>query len=156
MGLRRNILKDTVADLDIRPVITVRPKTTVREAAARMKEMRLGCVIVVDGKGKPVGKFTERKLMRALLDNPANMRQPVEKFMYPTCDCVALTDPIATLIRTMQARSLRFLCVVDEKGRAVALTGQKGLMEYIADHFPRRVKVQLMDARVFSDQREGA
>ncbi len=156
MGLRRNIQKDTVADLDLRPVITVGRKTTVREAAARMAQMRLGCVIVVDSKGKPVGKFTERKLMRALVEGPANLDQSVERLMYPSADTVALNEPLAAVIRTMQARGLRFLCVVDGQGKAVALAGQKGLVEYIADHFPRRVKVQLMDATVFSDQREGA
>ena len=42
-----------------------------------------------------------------------------------------------------RGRAARFLCVLDEDGRTrVALTGQKGLSEYIADHFPQQVMVQ--------------
>src|SRR5208283_4743681 len=102
-------------------------------------------------KGKPIGKFTERKLLRLVLQSPANLDQPVEKFSYPSGDPVALTDSIAKMIQVMQGRQLRFLSVVDAKGRVVALTGQKGLMEYIAEHFPRRVKGGKLHSKLSMD-----
>ena len=40
-------------------------------------------------------------------------------------------------------------------GRPVALTGQKGVVEYIADHFPRHVLTQSPGAGQ-PDEREGA
>jgi CBS domain-containing protein len=156
MGLRESILEDTVAKLPLREVIKVRPGTPVRKVAQKMRQKKLGCAILVDDKGKPVGKFTERKLLRAVLEDPANLDQPVEKFSYPSGDPVALTDSIAKMVQVMQARQLRFLSVVDARGRVVALTGQKGLMEYIAEHFPRRVKVERLHSQLSMDDREGA
>ena len=51
---------------------------------------------------------------------------------------------------------LRFVCVVDETGRAVALTGQRGVMEYIAGHYPRRIWPSRTACRPYFQTREGA
>ncbi len=156
MGLRQNILTDPVSELDLRKVVTVKTETPVRQAAALMREHQLGCVIVVDSHGKPVGKFTERKIIRLMVDDPTQMDQPVKNFMIPSADPVRDTDSIAAMVSKMQVGNLRFLCVVDAQNKAVALSGQKGLMEYIADHFPRQIKVQRMKSKIFLDEREGA
>ena len=66
-----------------------------------------------------------------------------------------MTEPIANVIESMQSQKLRFIVVLDEQGKAVAITGQKGIMEYIADHFPRQIKVQRMSSDFFTGQREG-
>ncbi len=156
MGLHESIDTDPISEIELREVIAVTRKTTVREAAQEMKKHRLGCAIVVDRHNKPIGKFTERKLMKLLLDDAAQLDQPIEKFMYATADAIQRREPIAKLIELMQTRSLRFLCVTDEKGKAVGLTGQRGLMEYIAEHFPRAVKVQQLNQALYTKEREGA
>lgn len=156
MGLRESILKDPVSEISLRELIAVTRLTPVREVAARMREKRLGCAIVVDRYNKPIGKFTERRLMKLLLENPANLDKPVEKFMYNSANPIGVNEPIAKLIEMMQKQKLRFICVTDEKGRAVALTGQKGLMEYIAEQFPRAVKAEQAKTRLFTTEREGA
>ena len=54
-------------------------------------------------------------------------------------------------------RQVRHVTVVvtDDDGRVDALTGQKGLMEYVAEHFPKQVMVQRIGSPVIQD-REGA
>lgn len=156
MGLRENIRSEPVAEVRHRALIAVTPQTSVKEAADKMRRHKLGCVIVVDQQGRPVGKFTERQLAKLLLDDPRGLRLPVERFMYPDADPIAMDAPVAAMVDLMKNRKLRFLCVTDAEGRAVALTGQHGLMEYITEHFPRQVKVQLLQSKVGMDQREGA
>ncbi|MCE9589059.1 MAG: CBS domain-containing protein [Planctomycetes bacterium] len=156
MGLRENILTDPVSELELRDLVPVDRKATVREAAALMRDHRLGCVVIVDAAGKPVGKFTERLLMSGLLKDPACLDKPVEKFMYADANPIRQDAPIADMIRMLKDRELRFLCVTDGGGKAAALTGPRGLMEYVADHFPRQVKVQKMDSKVYMEKREGA
>ena len=64
---------------------------------------------------------------------------------------------IAKVLDAMQNHGMRFVIVLDDDGKAIALTGQRGMMEYIADHFPRQVKVHMIDdAKLYMDQREGA
>lgn len=156
MGLRESLRKDPVSKLPLRQAVTVSRKTTVRQAMAQMRQMHLGCVIVVDRNKKPIGKFTERKVMRLLVEDPGQLDDPVDKFMYPTGDPVPLDMPIARMVEIMQSRQLRFLSVVDQAGKVVALTGQKGLMEYIVDFFPRQVKVQRLRPVLYMRDREGA
>ncbi len=156
MGLRQDIFRDTVSDLHIRELITVKRGTTVRKTAALMRRKHLGCAIIVDDQHKPIGKFTERRLMRLLLDPASTLDDPVEKHSYTDASCVTLDTPVAEMARVMQAKQLRFMCVTDASGTAVGLTGQKGLMEYIAEHFPRQIKAQRMKPFLHMDHREGA
>ena len=69
---------------------------------------------------------------------------------------VKLSDPIADVLEAMQLKNLRFLCVIDEEGQLAGLTGQKGLMEYVADHFPSQVMVQRIGSKPYITDREGA
>jgi len=46
--------------------------------------------------------------------------------------------------------------VVDNDGIPIGVVGQRGLMIYLTEKFPRLVKVQPMDSRVALDSREGA
>lgn len=156
MGLRENIFKETVDQLAVRQPIVTPPGTPVREAAARMRQKQIGCVFVVDDDGKPIGKFTQRQLIKLLLNDPAKLDGRIDAVMYPDADAVRVDEPIATVIKTMSSRQVRYIAVVDERGRVVGLTGQRGVMEYIADSFPRQIKSQRMKPLVSMSHREGA
>lgn len=157
MGLRENIDMEPVSALPIRELIQVLPDSTVRQVLAKMREKHLGCVVVVNEYGAPLGQFTERLLIRLLIDGDGNLDQPVSNLMIDVRGCVKQSDPIRKVIDYMQDTGLRFVCVTDDQGkRPIGLTGQKGVMEYIADHFPRAVKSQLMESKLYMDEREGA
>jgi len=70
--------------------------------------------------------------------------------------CVHSSDPIATVLDLVQNRGARFVCELDEYGKVKGLTGQKGLSEYIADHFPEQVMVQRIGGQLGMGTREGA
>ena len=155
MGLRDDILNQPVSELELRELIAVQPTTTVREAVTKMRQKQLGCVVVVDNDGRPLGKFTERLLIKMLLDVGDGLDHPVSEHMASAWGAVEQTAPIAKVVDCMESKKIRFVVVLDSDGRAVALTGQKGVMEYVTDHFPRQVKVQRMATEFFGDQREG-
>jgi len=69
---------------------------------------------------------------------------------------VKQTDTIATLIATMQTRKLRWVTVVDDGGKVVALTGLRGVMEYVVDHHPRSIKSMPIRRKISMTEREGA
>lgn len=156
MGLRQDILSDPVSVLELRQLIAVKPGTTVRSAIKLMHQHRLGCVVVVDDNNQPMGKFSERLLIKLLVTDPDALDQDISEHMASTWAIVKQSDPIAKVIECMEADKLRFVVVVDEHGHPVGITGQKGVMEYIAEHFPRQVKVQETEAKLYMDQREGA
>ena len=156
MGLRQIILREPVSQLELRELLTLKPNDTVKAAVKLMRTKRLGCVMIVDDQGKPLGEFTEHSLLKLLLDNPEAMSCELKDVMDDDWVTVKLADPISKVLDAMHD-GLRFVIVVDENGKGTHLTGQKGLMEYIADHFPRQVKVHMIDdVKLFQDQREGA
>jgi CBS domain-containing protein len=156
MGLYNNMRTEPVEDLNLREALLVQPDDILRDVVLRMREKQLGCVYVVDQDRRPLGIFTEHLLNRVLLENPAALDCPVSQHMVCTQTTVTMSDPIVKVLRAMQADDKRFVCVLDDEGRVTALTGQKGLMEYIADHFPGQVMVQRVGCTPFIHQREGA
>ncbi len=156
MSLHENIRTEPVSELPLRKAITVDPASSVREAITEMRQKRLGCAIVVDTEDKPIGMFTETMLDRLLLEGSCQLDELIEVHMAQQVSCVKTSDPIVMVLDAMQSRDVRFVCVVNENGRVVGLTGQKGLMEYIAEHFSREVMVQRVGSSPYPRQREGA
>ncbi|MCA9069215.1 MAG: CBS domain-containing protein [Planctomycetaceae bacterium] len=156
MGLRENTQTEPVKTLNLRTPILVGKDATLRQCIEKMRDGKLGCVIVVDADQKPVGLFTEAMLRHLLLDSPVSLNDPIESRMataYPWC---RLTDPVETVLEAMELKNHRFVVVVDETGQIAGLTGQKGLMEYVAEQFPQEVMVQRVGTKPFPEQREGA
>lgn len=155
MALHQNIVNEPVSKLDLREPVLCGPAESIRDAVARMRSRNLGCVIVVDIDRKPLGMFTESMLTQLLADDPTALDQTLGENVADQWPCVLDTDPISLVLEAMQAKNVRFIAVVNDDGRIVGLTGQKGLMEYISEHFPQQVMVQ----RVGSPppvEREGA
>lgn len=157
MGLYEDILAQPVSTLALRDLVAVSPDTPVREVVERLCEKGLGCAIVVDAAGRPTGMFTERVLARTLSRRPDMMGERVGDHLEPEWAAVTKGDPIVKVLAGMRAKGMRFVCVTDGAGRAVALTGQKGLMEFFADHFPRHVQIVIrhVGAESFAHRREG-
>ena len=142
MSLQKNLVSEMVDKLNLRSALTIAPDNTVRDAITTMRDGSLGCVVVVDTENKPIGIFTEAMLRLALCRDPCCIGTPLSEHMATTFPWVATDDPIETVLEAMEAKNHRFVVVVDGDFRVVGLTGQKGLMEYVAEHFPAEVMVQ--------------
>lgn len=142
MGLQENFRSELVSKLEIRKPVTVQITTSVRDTVTQMRDRDSGCVIVIDDDRKPIGIFTESMLTEMFSHGPVAMDEPIKKFMADRCPWVRSSDPIADVLEAMQLNNTRFLCVVDDEGHVTGLTGQRGLMQYVADHFPGQVMVQ--------------
>ncbi len=157
MGLKENLQNETVSRLPCREAIRCLPETTVRQAVELLQSKKLGCAVVVDAEDKPLGVFTERTLIDLLLQQPDNLDAlQVRNHLEAEWFCVQSTDPIARVLDLVQSRGARFIVELDAEGKVRGLTGQKGLSEYIADHFPEQVMVQRIGGQPGMETREGA
>lgn len=157
MGLRENLQTEPVSELPLRPVVTIAADRTLQQAVESMQAEHIGCAVIVDDQQKPIGTFTENELVHLLDDcGTGVLNEPVANHMSPAWAHVTETEPIARLLDAMQSGNVRFVVVCDEEGRAKALTGQKGMMEYISEHFSRVVAVQRVDTPEYPESREGA
>lgn len=156
MGLHANMSTEPVSRLKLRPALRVKPTSTLREAIDVMREGHLGCVIVADSKDRPAGIFTEAMLRNLMANGTPPLAEPVSSHMAESFAWVKETDSIETVLDGMEEKNVRFVVVVNKSGKIVGLTGQKGLMEYVAEHFPGEVMVQRLGTEPYPQQREGA
>ncbi|MBD3676294.1 MAG: CBS domain-containing protein [Planctomycetaceae bacterium] len=156
MGLQENMRAEQVRTLSLREPVTVSPDEPLNQVVDAMKSHRLGCAIIVDADGKPIGIFTESQLIKLLADESTDFSAPVSSAMESNWPSARDDAPIVEVLNQMTSRNLRFVIVVDAEGNLVGLTGQRGLLEYIADHFPEQVMVQRIGGTPHLNTREGA
>ncbi|MEM8864897.1 MAG: CBS domain-containing protein [Planctomycetota bacterium] len=155
MKLYESLASEHVTELALRKPVLCTGDVTVRAAIQRMQAAKLGCAIIVDADHRPIGIFTESMLTQLLVNDPAAVDGPVSARMSEQCPVVHETNSVSRVLQALQRENTRFLAVVNHEGRVTGLTGQKGLMEYVADHFPQQVLVQRVGSPP-PKEREGA
>jgi len=93
----------SVGDIMSTPVIVAAPDDKVAEAAARMREQRVGSVVVVDG-SRPVGILTERDLVRIAAAGADTGAATVRDWMTANPDSVAPDVEAATAFARVTPR----------------------------------------------------
>jgi len=123
----------TAAELMTAPVEAIPERASAAEAALRMRELRIGRLLVTNESGVAVGVISVSDLV-APLGRPSSKRSSVRDVMsYAIVTCLpdATVDAIA---RAMTERNSRSVVVVDEAGRAVGVvTGADLLPLYRPD-----------------------
>lgn len=155
MGLFENMKNEQVRSLNLRDPVLAKPDDKLRDVVQAMRKLKLGCAVLVDEARKPVGMFTESMLTQIVASNPNAVKDQVVEHAADHWPQVKLTDPISSVLEALEIKNVRFLSVVDDEGRIAGLTGQKGLMEYVANHFPQ-VTVQRVGQRSSMSSKEGA
>ena len=155
MGLFENVKSERVSSLNLRDPVLVKPTDNLRDTVQKMREHNLGCAILIDDDRRPAGMFTENMLTQIVSNHPEAMDDQVDEHAAKPWPQVKLSDPIAAVLEALELKNIRFLSVVDDDGCIAGLTGQKGLMEYVADHFPQ-VTVQRVGQSPTMHAREGA
>lgn len=111
--------------------LTVDPDATVAEAVAEMCRRNYGSVIVVDAERRPVGIFTERDVMKKIVDAgraPAETR--VGDVMTTEVRVARDTDEVYDWLRIMSNERFRRLPIVDEDGRLQSVMTQGDFVSY--------------------------
>ena len=155
MGLAEKLAQTRVRELNLREMPVADAAGTVRDVVPQLRESKLGCAVIVQD-DKPVGMFTEGMLREAFGENPGVLDDPITDHVAMPFPRVYLDDSVDMVLAAMQANNTRFICVLDADENVVGLTGQKGLMEFVAEEFPRQVMVQNVGDVSTIHEREGA
>ena len=155
MDLARNLKIDSVSRLNPTPPYQVGPGQSVAEAAALMREKKVGCLLVCRD-DRVVGIFTERDLMRKVLAAGKPLTLPVADVMTPDPVQVHRKEPIGAVIRRMEEGGYRHLPVVDDAGRPVGVLSVKRIVHYLVEHYSPTICNQPPDPAVVPEAAEGA
>jgi len=156
MGLKEQLATATVSTMNLRPPVTIDQTASVREAVETMRSAKLGCVIAVDDDGKAAGVFTEAMLRHALNSSDSILNETLKDQMVARLPWVLPTDEVKMVLEAMEEHNIRFIAVLDEDRRVVGITGQKTMMEFVAEAFPHEVMTQDVTAHFSSLRKEGA
>ena len=79
----------TVADVMSRPVVTAQPAETVAVAAQRIRDKRVGSVVVIDHDDRAIGILTERDMIRLAAAGSDASSAKVSEWMTGDPDTIA-------------------------------------------------------------------
>lgn len=113
-------------DVMSRPVVSVDPRTTVREATILLTEHGFAAVPVVDDGGRVIGIFSESDALRAE-GGPEGRDAPVTTAMATPVEVVGPATDLAVVAERMLARRLRCLPVVEE-GLLIGVVARRDLL----------------------------
>lgn len=156
MSFKEDLLNEPVSSICIRDAITVHKRTLLRAAIAQMRSNALGCAVLVDYSGIPQGIFTVRSVIRVLRQNVSLDERTVDEFAESEFCSVRSSEPISQVWNAVQGDEARFVCVTDDEGKLIGITGQRGLAEFLADCFAKLVTAQRLGSTPWMLQREGA
>src|SRR5262245_23176716 len=136
--LGERILNAPIRALDPRPAITVPASAPVRDAIRAMLDREVGAVLV-ERAGRVVGIFTERDVLRRVVEPQLDQGRPVADVMTPDPETLQLDDGIAFALNRMILRGFRHVPVLDPDGSPAAVVSQREVVAYIVSLLPRRV-----------------
>lgn len=142
IGLRtRMVVKDVMSS----PVVTLDEDATSNKVADIMDENELGCVIVTNKKGQPVGIITERDLVIRVLAK--NLKPDAVKAQEIMTSPLVTIEPEATIseaARRMSRLNIRRLGVI-YKGNLVGVVSSKdilGVMPELIEIIQERTRIE--------------
>jgi CBS domain-containing protein len=114
-----------------RVIITCRPEDTIETASTLLATNHIGAMPVRDAKGRIVGMFSERDIVRAFSQRgPEVGRLLVADLMATRLIVCAPEDTMVTARKLMKANRIRHLPVMDD-GRLAGLLSISDVLEII-------------------------
>lgn len=140
-----------LADHMRHPPILVPADTSVRKAARRMVENKIGALLIGEPDAPPVGILTERDLLRILAEGAVDIDQtPVSSVMSAPVETLLAGDMLYRALGRMDRLGIRHICVVGNDGAALGMISQRDLLDHRA-----RGAVMLNDALVTAEDLPG-
>jgi CBS domain-containing protein len=116
----------TVAELMSHTLHEATASTTVAEAATIMARGRVGSTLVMN-RGRLVGIFTERDIVRALSHSPDAPANPIGHWMTAKPQTISGSDSVDEALQRMVSGGFRHLPVVDDSGQVIGMLSMRDL-----------------------------
>lgn len=116
-----NLLGVRVGDMLARPPVTIGPTASIREAAIRMRDERVSCLLVTE-EGRLDGIFTDRDLRIRVVAEGLDADTPVGRVMTPNPICIGTDDYGFDALLAMARNNVHHLPVVRDGAIAGCIT----------------------------------
>lgn len=123
----------SIATIYQRQLDTVRADETVREAAERMRQRTVGCLVVVDEFNRPRAMLTDRDLaIRVVAEGLDPFATHVKDVMSEPATTVSAEASLQHVVSTMLSVPARRLPVVDRNDKLIGIVALDDVWRYLA------------------------
>ncbi len=124
-----------------KPPLTFGENDTVLKAVKAMSKDNFGSVVIVDNKKKVKGIFTERDVMKKLVNNVMNPKTTkLKDVMTHPVKVADKDDDLVVWLRQMSNERFRHVPVVDSSGKLINIMSQGDFVSYTWPNLLYQVK----------------
>jgi CBS domain-containing protein len=139
MSLEHDLQQEQVNHLDLNNFTAVGIGTSVRTTVEKMREENHHCAIVVDEDKKVVGIFTDRDILRKVVDVRETWDLPIDDVMTPAPLTVNGGSRADMALALMDFKQFRNVPVIDDEGKVMGNLTHYAIIKYLSDRFPESV-----------------
>jgi CBS domain-containing protein len=110
-----------------REPIFVPADTVTRSALEKMREARIGCMVVADEEGRPAGILTQADLLGRIVLPAFDLSRPISEVMTPDPHMLSTSASAYDAALEMARHGVRHLLVVDGEGRLKGVVSERDL-----------------------------
>lgn len=148
-------IEDPIRVLNMVPIIKCTQDLSLEEVINLMNDSKLGCMVIENSSGKPVGIFTERDILRRVIGKDLDLKkEKVKDFMTHDPEILSEDDPISYALNKMSAGSYRHIPIT-HKGEVKFMLSVKDIVDHIAFTYRQQVLNLPPDLRETSGQYGG-
>ena len=155
MSLESNLQHEQVIHLDVGNFTEVKSDTPVKDVVEQMRSEGHNCAVITK-RNKLVGIFTDRDLLRKVVDAPESWDKPIDEVMTALPITVDATAPADAALDLMHKHHFRNVPVIDSEGQVIGNLTHYAIIKYLADRFPESVYNLPPDPDRVSRNRDGA
>lgn len=128
----------SIATIYQRQLDTARSDEAVRDAAERMHQRTVGCLVVIDEFDRPRGILTDRDLaIRVVAEGRDPFTTLVQDVMSEPATVVTADASIEHVVTTLRRITARRLPVVDSNGKLIGIVALDDVWRYLAQEMTK-------------------
>jgi CBS domain-containing protein len=113
---------------------------SVRDALEKLKQHKIGSVVIVDAAGKISGIFSERDVVLKVSLSEVNIDDtPISKLMTKNPQTATMTTTLAFALNMMSQGGYRHIPVVDDANYPVGVISVKNIVDFIVHALTREL-----------------
>ena len=154
MSVETDLHTEPVAQLDLSEYTLVESGTSVRATIAKMRAENHNCAFVTKN-GKLTGIFTDRDVLRRVVDRPDLWDHPIQEVMTHQPKTIRADQPTGDALQIMNDLHFRNTPVLEEDGDIAGNLTHFSIIRYLADHYPEAVYNLPPQPDQYAEEREG-
>ncbi len=155
MTLLQSFHDEPITRLDLSYYCTVPAGTPVSDVMEQMRTSKHNCALITR-EGRLAGIFTDRDILRKVVDRPDLWGNPIDDFMTTTVYKVAADANAADAMAIMDINQVRNVPVVGPQGEVVGNFTHYAVVKFLADTFPADIYNLPPEPQRFARRRHGA